>query len=110
MRGALESLSKSVHAQVVRNGDVYYARRQMELYRRRAGQVMCVVDPDKKCERARRCGIETKVEACKSFVMRKRMSATCNGVPTSCRHCSKENMVDCGWKCFFEVQPREVQA
>jgi len=110
VRGAVEIGSRPVNAQEVRDNDVGYARRQMELHRRRRRTNVCVVDPKKRCTRAWRCGFETKVDGCRSFVLKTRVSSRCNGVPKHCGHCSRENMLNCGWVCVLEAKPREEQA
>jgi len=110
VRGGIKHCHKAVNAQEVRRNDVEYAQRQMELHRRQRRTNVCVVDPEKRCTRAWRCGFESKVDGCRSFVLKTRVSSKCNGVPKHCGHCSRGNMLNCGWVCVMETKPREEQA
>ena len=110
VRGGIKHCHKAAHAQEVRRNDVEYAQRQIERHRNWRRTNVCVVDPEKRCTRAWRCGFESKVDGCRSFVLKTRVSSKCNGVPKHCGHCSRENMLNCGWVCVMEAKPREEQA
>lgn len=95
------------HSQEARSQDIDYARKQMEIQHTRS-RCVCVVDPNKRCARARRCGFVAKIDGCASFVSRSGDGRS-RSVATSCRCCARMHKVDCGWKCVMEVTVKEAQ-
>jgi hypothetical protein len=83
----------------VRDGDVQYARRQLELHRNRNRTGVCRLDSTVPCLVAWRCGFDYKTECCVNFVASVKGRNAFGGIPNSCRLCSRMETGRCVFAC-----------